>query len=576
MIKLLKFIIPYKKKGLTVLLFLFLQVLGTLYIPTLTAAIVNNGIVPGNLDYILNTGTLMILVAAFTGMFSITTTYLSTSLSTAMERDIRNALFRKSQAFSTTDFQQFGAASMITRSTSDVIQIQQAIAMSIEMLLPAPLMTIAALILAFNKDPFLALVILGTMVLILIFAAVISKKVMPLYTKLQGLIDQMNHVLRENIIGVRVIRAFNKIDYERDRINQTFMNYADTSIRVNKIFALMMPVIMTIMNLCTLLILWFGGEKVVSGFMQIGDIMALVEYSMLILFYLIMGMMVFMIIPRAQACVARVYEVLDFKTTSPEKSMIAQTFERKATLEFRQVSFSYGDSGEAAVLNDISFCTHAGETTAIIGGTGSGKSTIANLILRFYDIQKGNILIDGVDIRNLTQDDLRNKIGYVPQKAFLFSGTIADNLRHGKKDASIEDLQHAARIAQIEDYINGLDQTYDAPVAQGGNNFSGGQKQRLSIARAIVKKPQIYIFDDSFSALDFKTDAKLRKALSHEVDKAAVILVAQRISTIMHADQIIVLDQGRIAGIGTHRELLQHCLVYQQIAESQLSKEELI
>lgn len=574
MINLLKFIAPYKKRVIAGLLFLFLQVLGTLYIPTLTAAIVNNGIVPGNMDYILNTGVLMILVAALTGGLSITATYLSTSLAASLERDIRNALFRKAQSFSVTDFQRFGTASMITRSTSDVIQIQQAFAMMMEMLLPAPLMTIAALMLAFAKDRFLALVIMGTMALVVIFAAIVSRKAMPMFVALQSLIDQINRVLRENIIGVRVVRAFNRVDYERRRIDKTFTDYAGTAIRVNKIFALMMPVIMTMMNLCTLLILWFGGKRVGSGLMQIGDIMALVEYSLLILFYLIMGMMVFMIIPRAQACAARIHEVLDFKPEFAGPPPAGQKFERKAKLEFRHVTFRYAGA-EEAVLSDISFATGAGQTTAIIGGTGSGKSTVASLIPRFYDIQSGNILIDGIDIRNLPLSELRQKIGYVPQKAFLFSGTIADNLRHGKKNASLEELRHAARIAQIDDFINGLDQTYDAPVAQGGGNFSGGQKQRLSIARAIVKKPQIYVFDDSFSALDFKTDAQLRKALKHEVRDAAVILVAQRISTIMDADQIIVLDDGRIAGIGIHRELMDSCLVYQQIAHSQLSREEL-
>ncbi|HWR08529.1 ABC transporter ATP-binding protein [Sporomusa sp.] len=574
MVKLFKFIAPYKKSVVAVLLFLFLQVLGTLYIPTLTASIVNNGIVPGNMDYILNTGVLMVLVAALTGVLAITATYLSTSLSAALERDIRNALFKKSQSFSANDFNQFGTASMITRSTSDVIQIQQAFSMLMGMLLPAPLMTVAALFLAFAKDRFLAFVIIGIMALIVIFAAIVSKKAMPLFASLQILMDQINRVLRENIIGVRVVRAFNRVDYERRRMNKTFTDYADTAIRVNKIFALAMPVIMTMMNLCTLLIIWFGGKRVSSGLMQIGDIMALVEYSLLILFYLIMGVMVFMIIPRAQACAARIHEVLDFKPEFADLPLIGQKFERKTKLEFCNVTFRYAGA-EEAVLSDISFTTDAGQTTAIIGGTGSGKSTVASLIPRFYDIQSGNILIDGIDIRNLSQSELRDKIGYVPQKAFLFSGTIADNLRHGRKNAALAELRHAAQIAQIDHFISGLAKKYDSPVSQGGSNFSGGQKQRLAIARAIVKKPGIYVFDDSFSALDFKTDAKLREALHHEARDAAVILVAQRISTIMDADQIIVLDNGRIAGIGTHRELMDSCLVYQQIANSQLSKEEL-
>ncbi len=573
MVKLFEFIAPYKKQFVAVLVFLFLQVLGTLYIPTLTADIVNNGIVPGNMDYILSTGGLMILVAAATGGLAITATYLSTSLAAALERDIRNALFRKSLSFSANDFNYFGTASMITRSTSDVIQIQQAFGMMMGMLLPAPLMTVAALFLAFAKDRFLAFVIIGTMVLVVLFAAGVGKKVMPAYASLQILMDQINRVLRENIIGVRVVRAFNRVDYERRRLNKTFTAYADTAIRVNKIFALAMPVIMTLMNLCTLLIIWFGGKRVSSGLMQIGDIMALVEYSLLILFYLVMGVIAFMIIPRAQACAVRIHEVLDFKPEFADQPLIRQPFQRKAKLEFRNVTFRYAGA-EEAVLSDISFTTDSGQTTAIIGGTGSGKSTIASLIPRFYEIQSGNILLDGIDIRSISPSELRDKIGYVPQKAFLFGGTIGGNLRHGRKDAALSDLRHAAQIAQIDGFISGLDKQYDSLVSQGGSNFSGGQKQRLAIARALVKKPEIYVFDDSFSALDFKTDAKLRAALKHEARDAAVILIAQRLSTIMDADQIIVLDNGRIAGIGTHRQLLASCLVYQQIANSQLSKEE--
>lgn len=574
MLTLWPFIAPYKTRVLAVLGFLFLQVLGTLYIPTLTAAIVNNGIIPGNLEYILQTGMLMLLVAALTGVLSITATYLSTALAAALERDLRNALFRKVQALSVTDFQRFGTASLITRSTSDVIQIQQAFAMLLEMLLPAPLMTVAALLLAFAKDRFLALVIIATMILVVVFAYLVSRKAMPMYAALQGLMDRINRVLRENIIGTRVIRAFNKVDYERRRINQSFRDYAATAIRVNKIFALMMPVIMTLLNLCTLLILWFGAKRVDAGLLQIGDIMALIEYSLLILFYLIMGLMVFMIIPRAQACAVRIHEVLAFQAQPAAPLSDPQPFGRRAKLEFRHVSFRYDDAAEP-VLNDISFACDAGRTTAIIGGTGSGKTTIASLIPRLHDIESGSILLNGIDIRHLPLHELRQKIGYVPQKAFLFSGTIAANLRHGKSDASLAELRQAAQIAQIDDFVSSLEAAYDAPVAQGGGNFSGGQKQRLSIARAIIKKPEIYVFDDSFSALDFQTDARLRKALQQAVGDAAVILVAQRISTIIDADQIIVLENGRVAGSGTHRELLANCLVYQQIAHSQLSKEEL-
>ena len=435
-------------------------------------------------------------------------------------------------------------------------------------------MTIAGLFFAFSKSPSLAMTIVVAMLVVCIFSLFLTKKVMPLFSKLQTLLDKINRTLREMLTGIRVIRAFNRSKFEQERTDQSFVDYAQSAIRINKIFAVMMPIIMLIMNLCTVIILASGGQQVADGAMEIGDIMALTEYAVMILMYLIMGIMVFMIFPRAQSCANRVNEVLAVDTDTAISPQKPRQHLAKAKLEFRNVTFQY-KGAEEPVLNNISFTAGIGKTTAIIGGTGSGKSTIANLIPRFYDIQSGTIRIDGVNILRMPKQVLRDKIGFVPQKAFLFSGTILDNFHHGKKDATMEEIRHAAGIAQIGDFIDGLEDGYHTRVAQGGNNFSGGQKQRLAIARALVKKPEIYIFDDSFSALDFKTDARLRATLKEETTHSAVILVAQRISTIMDADQIVVLDEGRVAGIGTHKELMESCTVYQQIARSQLSEEEL-
>lgn len=577
MAKLLHFLSPYKKRVALMLLLLFGQTLGTLYIPTLTASIVNNGIVAGDLGYVWKTGGFMLLVALLTATVSTLGTYMSTYISPAMGCDIRKSLFRKVQKFSVNDFNQFGAASLITRSTSDVTQLQMAFSIIVEMLLPAPFMTVAGLILAFSKNASLSFALLGFMAVILLLTVLIGKGVIPIFEKMQTSLDTINRAVRESIIGVRVIRAFHRTKDDKIRMDKSFQDYAQIAIKANKIFAALLPLVMLIMNICTVCFVWFGGKQVTAGNMEIGDIMAIIEYSMLTLMYLVMGLTAFIFIPRAQTCANRISAVL---TTTPEfahsvvKSASGKNRKSPAhtKIEFKDVSFRYADA-EEAVLHDIDFAVNKGETTAIIGSTGSGKSTIASLIMRFFDIENGSILVDGKDVRGYSQEELREKVGYVPQKAFLFSGTIADNLRHGKKNATEEEMYHALRIAQIDDFVE--KQGLDYRVSQGGNNFSGGQKQRLSIARAIIKKPDIYIFDDSFSALDFKTDAKLRAALKKEVGNSAVIIVAQRISTILDADQIIVLDEGRIVGKGKHNELMKNCTVYQQIAHSQLSEEEL-
>ena len=576
MIKLLKFLSPYKGRVRIMLVLMFLQMLGTLYVPTLTADIVNKGIINGNLKLVWSIGGFMLLIAVLIAGVSILQTYLSTSVFTGMGRDIRSALFKKSQSLTINEFNRFGPASMITRCTNDITQIQQGYMAAIEMLLPAPIMAVAGLLLAFSKSPALALLIAAAMVVICILTVWIGSKAMKLFAGLQVMLDKINRVLRENLTGIRVIRAFNRSEFEQKRTDKTYEEYAFTAIRVNKIFAVLLPVIMVIMNVCTILIIALGGWNVANGQMEIGDIMALIEYAFLILMYLVMGIMVIMIFPRAQTCAGRVNEVLDLCSDRAAADTLGdcKAAVKVPKLEFRNVTFQY-QGAEEPVLNNLSFTADIGKTTAIIGGTGSGKSTIASLIPRFYDIQSGEIRIDGENIASMSEENLRERIGFVPQKSFLFSGTILDNFRHGKKDVTLTEIRHAADIAQISDFIDSLDEGYETRVSQGGSNFSGGQKQRLSIARALVRKPEIYVFDDSFSALDFKTDAKLRTALKGEVKDAVVILVAQRISTIMDAEQIIVLDEGRVVGIGTHRELLANCTVYQQIAKSQLSEEEL-
>lgn len=572
--KLIRFLRPYRVLIVIVLIFTFLQTLGTLYIPTLTASIVNNGVVKGDIDYIVKTGLIMLIVAGITALSAVLVCKVSANLSSGFCRDIREAVFIKSQDLSINDFNKIGTASMITRSTSDITLIGQSVFMFIQLVLPAPIITVSGLFLAYSIDKAMTIIIVVVMFLFMLSAFLVGKKLIKLFKMMQVKMDNMNRVLREVVTGVRVIRAFNRSYFEKKRFDKTAIDYSETAISINKIFAVLMPIVMLIMNLGIVSIIWFGGMRVSNGNMEIGHIMALVEYCILILFYLIMGVMVFMYIPRAGACADRVNQVLDIKPEIVDGNGCKDIISERGHLVFKDVTFSYAQS-EEPVLSNITFEAKSGEVTAIIGSTGSGKSTIANIIPRFFEIQSGQISINGQDIKNIPQKELRDKIGFVPQKAFLFSGTIEENIRYGKEDASIEEIKHAASIAQADEFISEMEDKYDSFVAQGGNNLSGGQKQRISIARALVRKPEVYIFDDSFSALDFKTDKRLRKALKNEIKDSSAIIIAQRISTIMDANQIIVLNDGKIVGIGKHKDLLENCEVYKQIADSQRSKEEL-
>lgn len=566
----LRFMKPYKRLCFFTLLVTVLDVAGGLLIPRLTADMVNIGVSGGNLAYMLEKGGQMILIAFLAGAGALTGSYLCADLSAKLGRDMRNAVYDKSLEFSGEDFQRFGTGSMITRTLNDINVIQQAVVWCIQMVIPVPVVCIMGTSMAFAIDSQMGLLLIGVTVLIIVLALFVTRKASVIFDRLQRFLDRMNVVLRENITGVRVIRAFHKEKREEDRMRKTFEDYAESSIQANMLFAGLDVAAFTVINLCIVLILWLGGNRIGHGFMQIGDITALTEYAILILFYIIMAQMVIILLPRARVCIRRIEEVLK---TAPQirdpKDGIRGTWENtQEVLRFEDVSFRFSDA-EENTLKNISFSCRRGETTAIIGSTGSGKSTVARLILRFHDVSQGKILLKGRDIRSLPQKDLRQQLSYVPQKAWLFSGTIGENLAQGKENAGKEEMLHTLETAQAE-FIKNLPQGLETRVAQGGTNFSGGQKQRICIARALMKKSDLYIFDDSFSALDFKTDKALRDALKDELKEAAVLIIAQRISTILHASQIVVLDEGEIVGVGTHEYLMENCAVYRDIARSQM------
>ncbi|MGG3451098.1 ABC transporter ATP-binding protein [Domibacillus aminovorans] len=573
MIKLLKNLSIYKWIVAAVFGLVFVQSMSDLFLPTLMADIIDKGVVVGDTPYIWEIGGLMLLVSAIGASASVIASYYSSKAAMGLGRDIRRKVFNHVEKFSLQEFDEVGTASLITRTTNDITQVQQVVIMMLRMVISAPIMLVGGVIMAVSKDAKLSLVLVVTMPFLIGSILLILYKGVPMFQTVQKRLDRLNLVLRENLTGIRVIRAFNRESEEKVRLQQANKELTDISIKVNKVMAFMMPVMMLIMNLTVVGIIWFGGIRIDNGGMQIGDLMAYIQYVMQIMFALVMASMMFMMVPRAAVSAKRINEVLDMEPAFRDEGT-AKADREHGTLEFDHVTFSYPGAEEPA-LSDISFTASPGEVTAIIGGTGSGKSTLVHLIPRFYDISGGTIRVNGVDIREASQEEVRSKIGFVPQKAMLFTGTIADNIRFGKQNATQDEIEHAARIAQAEDFISKMKDGYQADIEQGGSNLSGGQKQRLSIARALIRKPDLYIFDDSFSALDFKTDAKLRAALKEETKHATVLLVAQRVSTVVEADRIIVLDKGRMAGIGTHEELLQTNDVYREIALSQLSEEEI-
>lgn len=564
-----RFIRPHWKLFLLTMLMLVIDAGGALYIPTLMADMLNLGVAGGNVEYLVQKGLQMLVMSVLSGAGAILGGYACADLSAKIGRDMRNAIYQKSLTLSVFDYRQFGTASITTRTLSDVTQIQQAIIMCIQIILPVPIVSAIALYLAFQIDHFMGLILIVAIIAILVFALFIVRRAAPLFQRLQKLLDKMNGVLRENITGVRVIRAFNKEQKEEKRLEDTFSSYADTAIRANRMFANLDGLSFFILNMFVVAVMWLCGGRITEGYMQIGDITALTEYALLTLFYIMMAQMVILLLPRARTCCARVGELLNYSPEITDAQQITMPKEGEQNVVcFQQVSFRFADA-EEYTLEALDFICRRGETTAIIGGTGSGKSTIASLMLRFHDVTQGRILFNGVDIKELPQEVLRERIGYVQQKAWLFSGTIRENLCYGRQNATDEELWQALRTAQAEDFVKKLPNGLDSFVAQGGNNFSGGQKQRLSIARALVKRPELYIFDDSFSALDFKTDAALRRAMKKDVRDAAVLIIAQRISSIMDADKIVVLDDGKAVGIGTHLQLMDTCSVYREIYESQ-------
>ena len=576
MTKLLKYFKPYIGLLAVMLVLLIMQCLSDLYLPNLNADIINFGVIKGDTDYIWRTGGYMLLITFLLIFTNVASSYVSARASMAFGRDIRNALFSKVETFSLSEVDKFGAPSLITRTNNDVQQVSQASLMFLRMMVSAPIMCIGGVIMAVRQDAPLSLLIAVIVPVIILILAAVMYKALPLFKIMQKKTDRLNLVAREKLSGVRVIRAFLKADFEEERFDKANVDMTETALKVQRMMALLMPILLLVMNFSTLAIYWFGAKRIESGDMPIGNLTAFLSYILLILFSIMMAAIMFVMLPRASASAERINEVLE---TEPgihdDKDIASTTLNDSFTgLTFDDVSFRY-PGAEEPVLSHISFTTKPGEITAILGSTGCGKSTLINLIPRFYDVTEGSITINGKDIRHVSQKELRDHIGFIPQKAFLFNGTVASNVRYGKDDATEDEIWHALTVAQAAHFVGEMPEKLDAPITQGGSNVSGGQKQRLSIARALVKKPDIYVFDDSFSALDFKTDAALREALRAETKDSAVLIVAQRVSTVISADRILVLDNGTVVGDGTHKELMESCEVYREIVYSQVSEEEI-
>lgn len=574
MIRLFRFLRPYRGYIAIVLALAFLQSLANLYLPTLNADIVDKGIVKNDTGYILRVGGLMLLVTVGGAICAVIGAYFASRSAVGFGRIIRAKLFTHVEQFSLHEFDTVSTASLITRTTNDTNQVQTVLVMMLSLLITAPMMAIGGVILAARQDASLVWILVIAVPLLVVSILLIMSRAIPLFRVMQVKLDKLNQVLDEGLTGVRVIRAFDRTAHEQRRFDTANQDVTQTAVTVYRIIAALWPVLMLVLNLSTIAIVWFGAQRIDQGQMQIGALSAFLAYATLILFSMLMLSFLFIMLPRALASAARINAVLDMRPEITDADTTRHAGEQRGYVEFEDVTFSYPGAEEPA-LSHISFSARPGQVTAIIGGTGAGKSTLANLIPRFYDVDSGRVLVDGVDVRELSQEELRAKIGLVPQTAVLFSGTVAENIRFGNEHASDEDVRHSAEIAQATEFITGMSEGFDSVIAQGGTNISGGQKQRLSIARALVRKPEIYIFDDSFSALDYATDAKLRAALRDETTAATVLIVAQRVSTIMGADQILVLDEGRLVGVGTHRELMETNEVYREIVLSQVTAEEI-
>jgi ATP-binding cassette subfamily B protein len=570
---------PYSRQLLVVMALLLAQAIGNLYLPNLNADIINNGVARGDNDYILRVGGLMLVVAGLLGVAAIAAVYGGARIAMGFGRDLRSAIFAKVETFSQVEVNHFGPASLITRNTNDVQQVQTLVFLALTVIISAPILIVGGVIMALRTDVPLSGLLLVVVPLMGLVIALVMSRAIPLFQATQVKIDRINRVMRETLAGVRVIRAFVQTGHEEERFDDASRDLFDTTIRVNRLFALTIPTMTAILNLSTVAVLWFGAMRVESGQLSIGNLTAFLQYLTQILFAVLTAVFMFILIPRAAVSSSRIREVLDTEPTIRDSQrpvpLAAAPAGERGVVEFRDVEFRY-PGAEEPVLRGISFRAGPGETTAIVGSTGSGKSTLVNLIPRFYDATGGSVLVDGIDVRELAREDLWSRIGLIPQKAFLFNGSVAGNLRYGDQNATDDELWRALDIAQGRDFVEEMDGRLEAPITQGGSNVSGGQRQRLAIARALVKKPGIFVFDDSFSALDFSTDARLRAALGRELGEATVIIVAQRVGTIMNADRIVVMDAGRVVGIGTHTELLASSETYREIVYSQLSEAEAV
>jgi len=575
MLKLLRLLRPYRAQVAVVLVLALAQSIGFLLLPRLMSDIVDKGIVKGDQRAILQIGGLMLLMSIAATCCAIAGSYFSAKVATGFGRILRGAIFARVEHLSIHQFDRFTAASLVTRTTNDTTQVQQMLIMMLTMVIAAPMMAIGGVILALSQDTQLAWVLVAVMPVMALVFGLILRGAIPLSQAMQAKIDRLNLVLGEGLSGVRVIRAFDRGGHQRERFDAANLDLTNTAIAVNRLIAILMPALIMMLGMTNLGIIWVGSHRIDEGTMQVGAMIASLQYSMQILFAVFMVTAMFVMLPRASASAARINEVLDVapEIVDPATPMQPQVASRRGHVEFQDVTFQYPGAEEPA-LTGVSFAARPGEVTAIIGGTGSGKSTLAGLIPRFYDVNQGRVLVDGVDVRAMTQDDLRARIGFVPQRAVLFTGTVAANIRYGRDEATDEEVRHAAGVAQALEFVEAMPEKFASPISQGGTNLSGGQKQRLAMARAIVRKPDVYVFDDSFSALDFATDAKLRAALRGETGNATVFVVAQRVSTVINADRIVVLDDGRVVGIGTHAELLERNEIYREIVASQVSLEE--
>jgi len=569
------YLAPYKGPIAIALLLLLVGAIGNLYLPDLNAEIIDNGVVKGDTDYILRVGALMLVVTAVLGVASVAAVFIGARVAMGFGRDVRRAVFSTVETFSQVEVNHFGPPSLITRNTNDVQQVQTVVFMGLTVIVSAPILIVGGIIMAVRTDPTLSALLIVILPLMALVIGVVMSRAIPMFRAMQTKIDRINQVMRETLAGVRVIRAFVRTPHEEKRFETASADLFDTTLKVGRLFAVTIPIMTAILNLSTVAVMWFGAQRVADGAMQIGALTAFLQYLLQIMFAVLTAVFMFILIPRGAVSAGRINEVLQTEPTihDPAEAVRPTDATQRGVVEFRNVEFRY-PGAEDPVLRELTFRAAPGETTAIVGSTGSGKSTLINLIPRFYDVTGGQVLIDGVDVREQDREDLWRRIALVPQKAFLFGGTIRSNLRFGDAEATDEQLWRALTTAQARDFVAEMPDGLDSTIAQGGSNVSGGQRQRLAIARAIVRDADIVVFDDSFSALDVATDARLRAALAEGLHDTTVIIVAQRVATIMRADRIIVLDSGRIVGIGTHRELLESNETYQEIVYSQLSESE--